>query len=76
MANLTRSERHNRMLNKTFEHYRLHQSSVPTGCLYDRFLEIAEEKLNIPKDEAISKYGHYTVHEWETLLKLGWNKVN
>jgi hypothetical protein len=41
--------------------------------LYGRYLEIAEEKLNITKDEARNKYGLYTVSEWEKLLKLGWN---
>jgi hypothetical protein len=74
MANLTKAERHNKMLNNTFDHYRQHQQSLPPCHLYGRFLEIAEEKLNITKDEARAKYGQYTVQEWETLLKLGWNK--
>ena len=42
--------------------------------LYARFLEIAEERLNITKDEARSKYGLYTVKQWEEVLKLGWNR--
>ena len=71
---LTRAEKHNRMLDKTFEHYRQHQDSLPTCHLYGRFLEIAEEKLEITKDEARARYGQYTVKEWETLLGLGWNK--
>ena len=71
---LTRAEKHNRMLDKTFEHYRQHQDSLPTCHLYGRYLEIAEEKLGITKDEARTKYGQYTVKEWETLLGLGWNK--
>jgi len=71
---LTKSERHNRMLDKTFDHYRHHQASLPPCTLYSRFLEIAEEKLGISKDEARRQYGLYTVQEWETLLKLGWNK--
>lgn len=74
MANLTKSERHNRMLETTFNHYRNHQESLPGCHLYGRYLEIAEEKLNITKEYARSKYGLYTVKEWETLLKLGWNK--
>ena len=74
MANLTRAERHNRMLNKTFDHYKNHQNSLPPAQLYGRFLEIATETLNITEKEARTKYGQYTVQQWETLLKLGWNK--
>ena len=71
---LTKAEKHNRMLNETFETYNQLQSSLPSCHLYGRLLEIAEEKLNITKDEARNKYGLYTVAEWERLLKLGWNK--
>jgi len=74
MANLTKSERHNRMLETTFNHYRNHQESLPGCHLYGRYLEIAEEKLNITKEDARAKYSLYTVKEWETLLKLGWNE--
>jgi hypothetical protein len=74
MANLTKSERHNRMLNKTFDFYKQHQESLPGCHLYGRYLEIAEEQLKITKEEARNKYGSYTVKEWEALLKLGWNK--
>jgi hypothetical protein len=70
---LTKSEKHNRMLNETFDFYRQHQSSLPSCHLYARFLEIAKEKLKITKEEARDKYGLYTVAEWEKLLKLGWN---
>lgn len=73
MANLTRAERHNRMLEKTFDHYRRHQESLPPAHLYGRYLEIAVEKLNISIDEARSKYGNYTVKQWESILNLGWN---
>lgn len=71
---LTKAQRHNRMLDNTFDYYRKHQESIPSCHLYSRFLDIAEEKLNISRDEARDKYGKYTVKEWETLLKLGWNK--
>lgn len=74
MANLTRSERHNRMLDNTFGNYRKHQESLPPCMLYGRYLKIAVEKLGITEQEARSKYGQYTVKQWETLLKLGWNK--
>ena len=74
MANLTKAQRHNRNLDRIFNDYKTHQNNLPTVHLYTRFLEIAEEKLSISREEARSKYGLYTVKEWETLLKLGWNK--
>jgi hypothetical protein len=49
------------MLDKTFDNYNRLQNSIPPCLLYGRFLEIAEEKLNITKDEARNKYGLYTV---------------
>ena len=72
--NITKAERHNRMLNKTFDNYRANQEKLPPIELYSRFLDIAVEKLSITKDEARSKYGQFTIKEWEQLLKLGWNK--
>jgi len=57
MANLTRSERHNRMLDNTFGNYRKHQESLPPCMLYGRYLKIAVEKLGITEQEARSKYG-------------------
>ena len=74
MANLTKAQRHNRNLDRIFNDYNERQNKLPPVMLYSRFLEIAEEKLSISKEEARNKYGHYTVKEWETLLKLGWNK--
>ena len=76
MANLTKAQRHNRNLENVFNNYRQHQDSLPSAHLYSRFLEIAEEKLSISKEEAINKYGLYTVKEWETLLSLGWNSIS
>ena len=76
MANLTKPQQHNRNLDKVFDNYKKLQNNLPTIYLYSRFLEIAEEKLSISKDEARSKYGLYTVKEWETLLNLGWNSKN
>ena len=74
MANRTTgAERYNKRLNSIFDDYRQRQNSLPSEHLYGRFLELAEEKLNITKDEARRKYGQYTVQQWETLLKLGWN---
>jgi len=40
------------MINNTFDFYKKHQASKPSKILYDRFLEISEEKLGITKDEA------------------------
>jgi len=75
MANLTRSQRHNRNLDRIFNHYEKHQNSLPPCELYGRFLEIAVSKLNITIDEARSKYGLYTVKQWEQVLSLSWNKI-
>lgn len=74
MANLTKAERHNRILNQIVTQYEEHQKGFPPYELYNRFLEIATEKLCITKNEAIKKYGKYTVKQWESLLQLGWNK--
>lgn len=74
MANLTKAERHNRNLNRIFATYREQQSKLPPIHIYTRYLEIAKEKLKISIEDARAKYGLYTVQEWETLLKLGWNK--
>ena len=76
MANLTKAQRHNRNLESVFNNYRQHQESLPSAHLYSRFLEIAEEKLSISKEEARNKYGLYTIKEWETLLSLGWNSTS
>jgi hypothetical protein len=70
---LTKAEKHNRKLDEIFDQYKQQQSSLPPCQLYGRFLEMAEEKLNITKDEARKLYGQYTIAEWEKLLKLGWN---
>lgn len=70
---ITRAEKHNRMMDKVFSHYNQHQESLPSCHLYKRYLELAEEKLKITKDGARSKYGQYTVKQWEQLLNLGWN---
>ena len=74
MANLTRAQRHNRMLDKVFDTYREQQAKLPPCELYARFLEIAVEKLGITEQQARNAYGHYTVQQWESLLNLGWNK--
>jgi len=74
MANLTRAERHNKMLNDTFETYRKQQAArkdtLPTCTEYAFFLDKAVESLKITKDEARDLYGLYTYGKWKELLKL------
>jgi len=75
MANYTTgAQRYNKKHAALFDDYRKRQNSLPPCLLYKRFLDIAEEKLNISREEARIKYGQYTVKQWEELLKLGWNK--
>lgn len=71
---LTKSQKYNKMSEAVFAKYSQHQNSLPACHLLSRFLEIAEEKLKLTKDEALSKYKSYTVAQWEELLKLGWKK--
>ena len=74
MANLTRAERHNRMLNNTFETYRKQQAAkkdfLPTCSEYSYFLDEAEKRLKITREEARNKYGQLTYGQWKELLKL------
>lgn len=74
MANLTKAQRHNKMLNDTFETYRKQQLAkkdlLPTVTEYSHFLDKATEKLNISRDEARSKYGQFTYGQWKELLQL------
>ena len=74
MANLTKSERHNKMLHDTFENYYKQQAAkkdiLPTCTEYSYFLEQAEIRLKISRDEARNKYGLFTYGQWKELLKL------
>lgn len=74
MANLTKAERHNKMLHDTFETYRKQQEAkkdiLPTCTEYSYFLDQAEIRLKISRDDARSKYGQYTYGQWKELLKL------
>jgi hypothetical protein len=74
MANLTKAQRHNKMLHDTFETYYKQQAAkkdlLPTCNEYNYFLDKAEEKLKISKDEARDKYGLFTYGQWKELLKL------
>lgn len=74
MANKTRVQRHNDMLNNTFETYRKQQlekwDMLPTCTEYSFFLGKAVEKLKISIDEARSQYGLFTYGQWKELLGL------
>lgn len=74
MANLTKAERHNKMLNDTFETYRKQQEAkspfLPSCTEYAFFLDKAVERLKITKDEARNQYGLFTYGQWKELLKL------
>lgn len=71
---LTKAERHNRMMDKAFNTYRQQQEAkkdfLPTINEYSYFLDEAQKKLNITRDEARNKYGKYTHGQWKELLKL------
>ena len=74
MANLTKAQRHNKMLNDTFETYRKQQEAkkdlLPTCQEYSFFLDKAVEKLKITIDEARSKFGQFTYGQWKETLGL------
>lgn len=74
MANKTRAQRHNDMLNNTFETYHKQQRQkwdlLPTCTEYAYFLDKAVEKLKISIEEARNKYGLFTYGQWKELLKL------
>lgn len=74
MANLTKAERHNRMLDRAFETYHQQENArkdiLPTVTDYSYFLDEAVKRLKITKDEARDNYGKYTYGQWKELLKL------
>ncbi len=74
MANLTKAERHNRMLNNTFDIYRKQQAEkrdlLPTVNEYSHFLDEAVKRLKISRDEARNQYGKFTHGQWKELLQL------
>ena len=71
---LTKAERHNRMMDKVFNTYRQQEEAkkdfLPTISEYSYFLDEAQKRLNITRDEARNKYGKYTHGQWKELLKL------
>ena len=65
---LTKSQKHNRMLENVFNHYTTHQNSQPCEQLMNSYKRIADEK-NI----SLENTDGYTVKKFEQLLKIGWN---
>ena len=45
------------------------QNILPPCKLYSTYLGMAKEKLSISLEEARSKYGTFTIEQWEKLLK-------
>lgn len=74
MANLTRAERHNRMLYDVFDTYRRQQEAkkdtLPTCTEYKFFLDKAVEKFKIPIEEARKRYRNFTYGQFKELLGL------
>lgn len=74
MANLTKAQRHNKMLDDTFnKYYQLEAAKkdlLPTCTYYAYYLDTAVEKLKISRDEARDKYGLFACGQWKELLKL------
>jgi len=74
MANLTKAQRHNKMLDDTFNKYYAIEAAkkdfLPTISTYSYFLDEAEKRFKITRDEARDKYGKFTYGQWKELLKL------
>lgn len=74
MANLTKAQRHNRMLNDVFDTYKQQQQAkrdlLPTCSEYSFFLGKAQEILKITINEARTMYGQFTYGQWKELLQL------
>jgi len=74
MANLTKAQRHNKMLDNTYNMYHIIENrkkdGLPSCTEYSYFLDTAVNKLKISRDEARNKYGLFTYGQWKELLKL------
>ena len=44
---------------------------LPTVSEYSRFLDIAQNKFRISREQARKKYGLYTIGQWKRLLGIG-----
>jgi len=75
MANhTTGAQRRNKQYDKIWEAYHKQEAAkkdfLPTCIDYAFFLDKAEEKLKISRDEARDQYGKFTYGQWKELLKL------
>jgi hypothetical protein len=43
----------------------------PTCSDYSKYLDRAEKRFHISRDEARERYGYFTYHQWEVLLDSG-----
>ena len=70
----TKAQRHNAMMERVYAKYHEIENSkkdfLPTISEYSFFLDKAEEKLKITRDQARDLYGRYTYGQWKELLKL------
>ena len=71
---MTAAEKHNKMMGGVFDKYhqikRDRKDILPTCTDYGFFLDKAQERLKISRDEARKKYGQFTYGQWKELLKL------
>lgn len=75
MANhTTGAQRRNKKYDEIWDNYlRLEAAKkdlLPTCSEYSYFLDKAEKKFKISRDEARDKYGKYTCGQWKELLGL------
>lgn len=70
----TSAQRLNARYDKIWDTYKQIENAkkdlLPTISEYSYFLDEAEKKLKITRDEARDKYGKYSYGQWKKLLKL------
>ena len=71
---MTAAEKHNKMMDRVFNKYheieRAKKDLLPTCTEYGFFLDKAQKKLKLSRDEARKNYGQFTYGQWKELLKL------
>ena len=45
------------------------KTKLPNISLYSKYLNIASLRFNLSMDECRSKYGLFTINQWESLLQ-------
>ena len=48
-----------------------YEDMLPTVMQYSRYLDIAQNKFGISREQARRKYGLYTIGQWNKLLGIG-----